>query len=160
LLTELDSLLGVSQDFIFHLQALDEKAIMDNCPRLVAVLFECLDDSTYNLAFLVLCQKRQRRSQRVVFTFSLSKLHEALIRIDRQESRRVVLELLVKLKKEICRNPIDVVFLVVAGLEPERAGRSTIHHTKKHGLSQVSFERRRETPMMLFDDPVLFVAVK
>ena len=56
---------------------------------------------------------------------------------------------------EIRTNPIDEMFLVFAGLEPERAGRSTIHHTKKHGLSQVSLERWRETPMMIFDDPVL-----
>ena len=63
LLSKLDSLLGVSQDFIFHLQALDEKAIMDNCPRRVAVLLKCLDDNAYDLTFLVLCQKRQRRSQ-------------------------------------------------------------------------------------------------
>ena len=97
---------------------------MDNCPRRVAVLLKCLDDNAYDLTFLVLCQISQRRPQRVFVTFGLSKLHEALIRIERQESRRVVLELLVKLKKEIRRNPIDVEFLAVAGLEPERAGRS------------------------------------
>ena len=70
------------------------------------------------------------------------------------------MELLVILKKEIRRNPIDVEFLVVAGLEPDRAGLPTIHHTKKHGLRQVSFERWRKTPMKLLDNPVLFVAVR